>query len=113
MIRVIRRLLGIRPTGPVWSPAQHPTVTDPSPQDLAALQMACRGWAVMWSRWRRAYTAFALLASEPLIVDAPDPELLLQRCRAIEAASSFGREFAQLDAALALRIADRRYRASR
>ncbi|GAA4637218.1 hypothetical protein GCM10023196_090130 [Actinoallomurus vinaceus] len=74
MIRNNRRPLGREPTGLVWSPVRHVIAPDPSPQDLAALQATCRGWAVMWSRWRRAYTAFALFTAEPLIVDEPDPE---------------------------------------
>lgn len=29
-----------------------------------------RGWVVMWSPWRQAYTAMAMWSPEPVIVDA-------------------------------------------
>jgi hypothetical protein len=58
---------------------------------VAALQAACGGWAVMWSRWRRAYTAFAAFTPVPLIVDEPDPARLLQRCREVQYAVAHGR----------------------
>ncbi|MCO6010539.1 hypothetical protein NE236_36835 [Actinoallomurus purpureus] len=90
MIAGIRHLVGIEPAGPVRPPIRRPVVTDPSPQDLAAVQAACRDWAVMWSRWRRAYTAFATFTAGPLIVDEPDPARLLQRCREVRYAVAHG-----------------------
>jgi hypothetical protein len=90
VIAGIRRLIGIEPAEPVQPLAQRPFVADPSPQDLAAVQAACRGWAVMWSRWRRAYTAFATFTAGPLIVDESDAALLLQRCREVRYAVAHG-----------------------
>ncbi|WP_433187760.1 hypothetical protein [Actinoallomurus sp. CA-150999] len=81
---------GIRLAGPVRPPARRMVAPDPSPQDLAAVQAACRGWAVMWSRWRRAYTAFATFTAGPLILDEPDPARLMQRCREVQYAVAHG-----------------------
>ncbi|WP_345435935.1 hypothetical protein [Actinoallomurus vinaceus] len=61
---------------------------DPSPRDLAALQAACTGWLIMWSRWRRAYTAFGACTKRPVIIDEADPARLIQQCRAIELAAA-------------------------
>jgi hypothetical protein len=91
MIAGIRRLVGIEPAEPVHPPVRRAVVADPSPQDLAAVQAACGGWAVMWSRWRRAYTAFATFTAGPFILDEPDPARLLQRCREVRTAVAHGR----------------------
>jgi hypothetical protein len=57
---------------------------DPHPQQVAYLQMQARGWLVMWSPWRRAWTAVAQFGPVPVILDHPNPEELLKRCRAAE-----------------------------
>lgn len=64
---------------------------DPVPQEVAAVQGVLRDWAVMWSPWRRAFTAFARFGGEPLIIDEPDKMRFLQRCHAAELAAAHGR----------------------
>ncbi len=37
----------------------------------------CRGWLVIWSPWRRTYTAFACFTPESVVLDADAPHQLL------------------------------------
>jgi hypothetical protein len=43
------------------------------------LQASCPGWLVMWSPWRRKFTAFACFSCDPLIIDELTPALLLEQ----------------------------------
>ena len=89
----IRRFLGRCGFIALPSASARRTVSlpDPSPQQLAALQSRCDGWSLMWSRWRRAYTAFARFGATPAIIDDADPARLLERCRRFETAVAYGR----------------------
>lgn len=60
----------------------------PGPREVAGYQAMARGWLVMWSPWRRVWTAIAQFGPEPLIFDHPDPWELLDRCRAAELATA-------------------------
>lgn len=64
---------------------------DPAPQEVAQVQAAIGNWLLMWSAWRRAWTAFATFGTVPVIFDDPDPMRLLWRCRAAETAAASGR----------------------
>ncbi len=69
------------PGRPVLRPRDVP---DPAPRQIAAVQAAASDWLVMWSAWRRDWTAFARFGPVALVVDDPDPGRLLRRCRAAE-----------------------------
>jgi hypothetical protein len=56
---------------PCASTAPQPA-TLPSPSEVAAeLQDHRPGWLIIWSPWRRCFTAFAALSPSALIIDAP------------------------------------------
>ncbi|GAA4605085.1 hypothetical protein GCM10023195_17560 [Actinoallomurus liliacearum] len=63
---------------------------DPTPQDVAALQAHCPGWIVMWCRWRRVYSAFAMCTNAPWIEDAVDPARLLSQCGRTSLGAHYG-----------------------
>jgi hypothetical protein len=48
------------------------------------IQHSRRGWLVMWSLWRRTFTAFSCFSPAPVVVDAPTPESLLIRMQHVE-----------------------------
>jgi hypothetical protein len=59
------------------------TEADPA-EIVASLQATCRGWLIMWSRWRQKYTGFACFTREPLIVDEAKVDRFLARLQEIE-----------------------------
>jgi hypothetical protein len=48
------------------------------------LQRARPGWVVMWSPWRRTFTAFAYFAPVALVLDSPTAEQLTAEMRQAE-----------------------------
>ncbi len=50
----------------------------------ASIQAKHRWWLVMWSPWRRQFTAMGCFAPVPIIIDEADRIELLQRMRAEE-----------------------------
>jgi hypothetical protein len=80
-----RRRRGGEPEGPssFWPqpPPLRPTDAD---QAITAsqLQRAHPSWLVLWSPYRRAFTAFACFTDEPVVLDASAPQqlhLVMQR----------------------------------
>ena len=65
-----------RPDREVWD-AQHVRQA----QELARRN---QGWVVMWSSWRRAFTAFACFTAEPVVLDEPAVPVLLAHMRQTE-----------------------------
>jgi hypothetical protein len=60
----------------------------------AQVQMTRPGWLVIWSPWRRMLTAFACFAPDPIVIDEPTPERLVEQMRRTEmgyAVASSGR----------------------
>jgi hypothetical protein len=58
---------------------------DAQARDAAArIQGRHPAWMVMWSCWRRQFTAIGRLAPVPVILDEADPRALLQAMRAEE-----------------------------
>lgn len=49
------------------------------PAQARALQRTRPGWVVMWSYWRRTFTAFACFAPDPVVIDEAVPERLAVR----------------------------------
>lgn len=72
------------PAAPSPPDGLYQRILDPVPAEIAAYQNAARDWLLLWSRWRRTWTAIARFGPEPLIIDHPDPIVLLQRCRVAE-----------------------------
>lgn len=77
-------------------PAPRKTaVRRPRPEDIAAaIERTQPGWLVMWSPWRRKFTAFALfgpLFGEALVLDEAEVPALLDRMREAEMAVERGR----------------------
>lgn len=53
--------------------------------DIArSLQNRCRGWLVIWSKWRQTYTAFSCMTTEPMIIDDADFDRFLDRIEQVE-----------------------------
>lgn len=52
----------------------------------AQVQMTRPGWVVIWSPWRRMLTAFACFAPDPVVIDEPTPERLVDQMRLTELA---------------------------
>jgi hypothetical protein len=48
------------------------------------IQQSHRGWLVMWSVWRRTFTAFSCFSTAPVVVDAPTTQSLLIRMHHVE-----------------------------
>lgn len=48
------------------------------------IQASHRQWLVMWSTWRRTFTAFSCFAPDPLVVDQPTADALLNEMLRIE-----------------------------
>jgi hypothetical protein len=48
------------------------------------IQRAHRGWVVMWSAWRRTFTAFGCFSQARLVVDEPTADGLVDQMRRIE-----------------------------
>ena len=46
--------------------------------------MAHRQWVVMWSAWRRTYTAFSCFTAGPLVVDEATPDGLVSAMVRVE-----------------------------
>jgi hypothetical protein len=58
-----------------------------------SLQRSCPQWLVMWSAWRRTFTAFACFTREPVIIDEPRADVFLQLIKQVELEAS-GRRIA-------------------
>ena len=71
-------------------PGPRRRVPDPHPQEVAYLQMQARGWLVMWSPWRRTWTATALFGTQPIIIDHRNVHRLLPQCEQAETAAAHG-----------------------
>jgi hypothetical protein len=48
------------------------------------LELSQPGWVVMWSPWRRSYTAFAYFTPVPVVIDARTVDRLLLEMRGAE-----------------------------
>jgi hypothetical protein len=48
------------------------------------IQESHRSWVVMWSAWRRTFTAFSCFTPGPMVVDEPTPEALISAMRRVE-----------------------------
>ncbi|REE96789.1 hypothetical protein [Thermomonospora umbrina] len=48
------------------------------------LQTAFPGWLVMWSPWRRTFTAFASFTPNALVMDEPTTDRLIDQMRMVE-----------------------------
>lgn len=48
------------------------------------LQASWPGWLVMWSPWRRKFTAFAGFTRDAVVLDEPTAELLAERMHRVE-----------------------------
>jgi hypothetical protein len=48
------------------------------------IQLAHRGWVVMWSAWHRTFTAFGCFSQARLVVDEPTADGLVDQMRRIE-----------------------------
>lgn len=48
------------------------------------IQATHRQWVVMWSAWRRTYTAFSCFTAEPLVVDEATPDGLVSAMVRVE-----------------------------
>ena len=48
------------------------------------IQATHRQWVVMWSAWRRTYTAFSCFTAGPLVVDEATPDGLVSAMVRIE-----------------------------
>ncbi|GAA0347194.1 hypothetical protein NE235_10245 [Actinoallomurus spadix] len=54
------------------------------------LERRCPGWVVIWSAWRRAFTAFSAVTAESLVIDDPSAYRLLQRISEAQRAAVLG-----------------------
>jgi hypothetical protein len=64
-----------------------PRRSDPYRTEIAAsLQATCRGWLIMWSKWRQKYTGIACFTREPIIIDEAKIDQFLARLREVERA---------------------------
>jgi hypothetical protein len=48
------------------------------------IQHSHRGWLVMWSAWRRTFTAFSCFSPTPVVVDALTAQSLIIRMQHVE-----------------------------
>jgi hypothetical protein len=63
-----------------------------SPSELAAqLQEHRPGWLIIWSPWRRCFTAFAALGPSAFIIDAPTVSCLTGHLNQAEMAIRAGK----------------------
>lgn len=53
-------------------------------QQARRIQESHRSWVVMWSAWRRTFTAFSCFTPGPLVVDEPTPDALISAMRRVE-----------------------------
>jgi hypothetical protein len=53
-------------------------------QEAQRIQNSHRSWLVMWSVWRRTFTAFSCFSPHPLVVDKPTADGLVSEMRRIE-----------------------------
>ncbi|MCO6009460.1 hypothetical protein NE236_31265 [Actinoallomurus purpureus] len=75
-------------------PASKPTadttptgVPDASSAAIARnVQIHCPGWMIFWSPWRRMFTAIACFTRDPVLIDTPTLNELLDSMRAVETA---------------------------
>lgn len=74
---------------PAWSAPDSPPVppsTAPDPGAVASQVEAVRpGWVVLWSPWRRTFTAFGCFAPVPVVLDDPVPVRLVSRMDRLQA----------------------------
>ncbi|MCO5993112.1 hypothetical protein [Actinoallomurus rhizosphaericola] len=75
---------------------RHPRASGDANRNLqaeavaASLQSAYRGWVIIWSAWRQAFTAFCALGADPLIIDDTSVSRLLGRIGEVELAATMG-----------------------
>jgi hypothetical protein len=60
-------------------------------EQVRRIQANHRRWLVMWSPYRRAFTAFSCLPDHALPIDEPTPERLVARICAVEFAYDHSR----------------------
>jgi hypothetical protein len=53
-------------------------------RQAAEMTRQYRGWLVIWSPWRRAYTAFACFTPGSVVLDADAPSHLVEQMRQTE-----------------------------
>ncbi|MEV5705136.1 GntR family transcriptional regulator [Actinoallomurus sp. NPDC052274] len=52
-----------------------------------SLQSTYGGWVIIWSPWRRAFTAFSAISPDPVIIDEASVSGLLRRIGEVELAA--------------------------
>lgn len=63
-------------------------IPEASPGAIAkAVQSHCPGWMVFWSPWRRTFTAIACFTRDPVLIDTPRLNELLDSMREVESAA--------------------------
>jgi hypothetical protein len=53
-------------------------------EEALRIQATHRQWVVMWSAWRRTYTAFSCFTAGPLVVDEATPDDLVSAMVRVE-----------------------------
>jgi len=53
-------------------------------EEALRIQATYRQWVVMWSAWRRTYTAFSCFTAGPLVVDEATPDALVSAMVRVE-----------------------------
>jgi hypothetical protein len=76
---------GVAPAEPAYVRA-----IDPGPAELAGWQSMIPDWLLMWSPWRRAWTAMARFGAQPIIIDDRNIHHLLAQCQRAEMAAAYG-----------------------
>jgi hypothetical protein len=57
---------------------------DACSEEARRIQATHRQWVVMWSAWRRTYTAFSCFTVGPLVVDEATPDDLVSAMVRVE-----------------------------
>lgn len=83
-------MIGRRRGSPAYGRHRPPADTYAAEVALR-LEAAYAGWVVIWSPWRRMFTAFGSCANERLIIDEPSVERLRALMDQAEAPRAFRR----------------------
>jgi hypothetical protein len=70
---------------------QHRSSADAHAAEVAArLESTCAGWVVIWSPWRRKFTAFGACTAKQTILEDTSVHRLRERMDAVELAVAAG-----------------------
>jgi hypothetical protein len=70
---------------------QHRSPADDHAAQIAArLESTCAGWVVIWSPWRRMFTAFGACTAEQTILEEASVHRLRERMDAVQLAVAAG-----------------------